>query len=81
MNLGPLVSAYIMADDEEEVEAGAAGTLHMPRSSFNLNLRPPDPVRLGRNPANSWKMWKQLWENYCVVMRVNTQPDVFKKSL
>ena len=81
VNLGPLVSAYIMADDEEEVEAGAAGMLHVPTSSFNLNLRPLDPVRLGKNSSDSWKMWKQLWENYCVVMRVNTQPDVFQKSL
>ena len=71
----------MMAGDEEEAEASAAGMLHMLRSSFNLNLRPPDPVRLGENSADSWKMWKQLWENYCVVMRVNTQPDDFQKSL
>eukprot|EP00112_Aurelia_sp_Birch-Aquarium-sp1_P015145 Seg333.2 transcript_id=Seg333.2/GoldUCD/mRNA.D3Y31 product="hypothetical protein" protein_id=Seg333.2/GoldUCD/D3Y31 len=72
----------MLAGDEEEAEAGAAaGMLHAPRSSFNLNLRPPDPVRLGKNSADSWKMWKQLWENYYVPMRVNTQPNVFQKSL
>eukprot|EP00112_Aurelia_sp_Birch-Aquarium-sp1_P007229 Seg1787.6 transcript_id=Seg1787.6/GoldUCD/mRNA.D3Y31 product="hypothetical protein" protein_id=Seg1787.6/GoldUCD/D3Y31 len=72
----------MLAGDEEEAEAGAAaGMLHAPRSSFNLNLRPPDPVRLGKNYADSWKMWKQSWENYCVVIRVNTQPNVFQKSL
>ena len=69
-----------MAGDDDQ-EAEAAGMLHSPRSSFNLNLRPPDPVRLGKNSADSWKMWKQLWENYCVVMRVNTQPNDFQKSL
>ena len=66
-----------MAGDEEEPAAAGA---QAPR--FNLNLKPPDPVRLaGKNAPEVWKLWKQIWENYCIVMRVRSQPEYYQRSL
>ncbi|XP_028412151.1 uncharacterized protein K02A2.6-like [Dendronephthya gigantea] len=44
-------------------------------------FKPPEPVKLAKNGVENWKIWKQLWQHYCVVSNVEQHPAAFRKSL
>ena len=61
---------------------GTSGTVTTPSQPI-FNVKPPDPVKLGKDAVTTWKLWKQLWENYCVVSSLDheSRGPRFKKSL
>ncbi|XP_048585750.1 uncharacterized protein LOC116606612 [Nematostella vectensis] len=44
-------------------------------------FKPPEPVKLAKNGVESWKIWKQLWQHYCIVSNADSHSPQFKKSL
>ena len=57
---------------------GTSGTVTTPSQPM-FNVKPPDPVKLGKDVVTTWK----LWENYCVVSSLDheSRGPRFKKSL
>ena len=41
----------------------------------------PKPLEIDGDRAEHWKMWKQRWENYCVITGLNNQPEDDKCAL
>ena len=52
-----------------------------PRSSHN-NAKPPPPVQLEPPEAapDNWKIWKELYENYTVVSRLDVETHRYQRS-
>jgi hypothetical protein len=47
--------------------AGMPGVYGLP----TFHIRPPETLKLGSEPAENWKVWKQMWTHYCVVTNTN----------
>ena len=40
------------------------------------SIHPPAPLNAStRDIADEWKMWKQMWDNYCVLTNLSSQPE------
>ena len=60
-------------------EAAAACSNH---STLRIpHIKPPKPINLSECTAKSWKLWKQLWQNYSVVTRLDSQEEQYQKAL
>ena len=44
-------------------------------------ISPPSPLVVDVNTADNWKMWRQTWENYCIIAGLGTQPEDYKCAL
>ena len=44
-------------------------------------ISPPSSLVVDVNTADNWKMWRQTWENYCVIADLGTQPEDYKCAL
>ena len=44
-------------------------------------IHPPAPLDTKTNIVENWKSFKQSWENYSVIMNINTQPEAYKVAL
>ncbi|XP_048576175.1 uncharacterized protein LOC125557547 [Nematostella vectensis] len=65
------------ATGESEETPPPAATSFQPGYAF----KPPEPVKLAKNGVESWKIWKQLWQHYCIVSNADSHSPQFKKSL
>jgi len=48
------------------------------------NISPPKSLTIEGNLAacaESWKIWKQMWENYVILSRIDTQSDQYQSAL
>ena len=41
-------------------------------------IRPPAPVNLDNNPADSWRLFRQKWQNYATITQLQKQPAEIK---
>ena len=64
-------------------ESTSSGTPPLPQiTAFRrLQISPPSPLVVDVNTADNWKMWRQTWENYCVIAGLGAQPEDFKCAL
>ena len=44
-------------------------------------IRPPAPVNLDSNPADSWRLFRQKWQNYATITQLQKQPDEYQVAL
>ena len=53
------------------------------RSQFvRPNVQPPEKFHpSGKNAAQDWKMWRQMWDNYCILTDLNSQEQSYQKAL
>lgn len=52
---------------------GAVGGVNLNAIAPTFQVRPPDPLKLGKDAATNWKLWKQMWTHYCVVTGTTEQ--------
>ena len=46
------------------------------------NVHPPEKFHpSGKNAAQDWKMWRQMWDNYCILTDLNSQEQSYQKAL
>ncbi|XP_011674436.2 uncharacterized protein K02A2.6-like [Strongylocentrotus purpuratus] len=46
------------------------------------NINPPAHLRVSDGDAiEGWKMWKQMWDNYCVLTNLSSQPEEYQTAL
>ena len=43
-------------------------------------VNPPAPLNT-RCGADEWKLFKQMWQNYTIVAKLNTQTDEYQRAL
>jgi len=48
---------------------------------FVTSVNTPSPLDLSTDVATSWKLWKEQWENYEVVVQLNTKPPAVQKAI
>lgn len=41
----------------------------------------PKPLEIDGDRADNWKMWKQRWDNYCIITGLQDQPEDYKCAL
>ena len=63
---------------ENETNSSAATTANV--HARMPQIKPPKPLDLSNTTAKSWKLWKQMWQNYSVVARLDTQDDQYQKA-
>lgn len=52
------------------------------RSMPNIQgIHPPAPLDTKHNIADNWKTFKQAWENYSIIMNIDSQPEAYKVAL
>ena len=44
-------------------------------------IRPPAPVNLDSNPADSWRLFRQKWQNYATITQLQMQPAEYQVAL
>ena len=44
-------------------------------------IRPPAPVNLDSNPADSWRLFRQKWQNYATITQLQEQPTEYEVAL
>ena len=44
-------------------------------------IRPPAPVNLDSNPADSWRLFRQKWQNYATITQLQKQPAEYQVAL
>ena len=44
-------------------------------------IRPPAPVNLDSNPADSWRLFRQKWQNYATITQLRKQPAEYQVAL
>ena len=44
-------------------------------------VSPPQPLEIEGDRADNWKIWKQRWENYCIITGLNSQPEDYKCAI
>ena len=44
-------------------------------------IRPPAPVNLDSNPADSWILFRQKWQNYATITQLRKQPAEYQVAL
>jgi hypothetical protein len=50
-------------------------------SSYNSSVKPPQPLILGDNKAESWKIFKRRWTNYELLSEVGKKPHAFQVAM
>lgn len=77
-----------MSDDEVGSSPSASSGVSGPQQSPPVALaqpifsvKPPEPLKFGKDSVNNWKLWKQLWHHYCIVSNLDAHTPAFKKSL
>ena len=53
------------------------------RSKFvRPNVQPPEKFHpSGKNTAQDWQMWRQMWDNHCFLTDLNSQEQSYQKAL
>ena len=44
-------------------------------------IRPPAPVNIDSNPADSWRLFRQKWQNYATITQLQMQPAEYQVAL
>lgn len=48
-----------------------------------IHIQPPQALQLGDNPRENWRLWKDMWENYCTISDLNSphRTNQFKRAV
>ena len=44
-------------------------------------IMPPGKLVMTGNVADNWKVWKQMWSNYMVIVQLEMKPPAYKVAL
>ena len=44
-------------------------------------VSPPQPLEIEGDRADNWKIWKQSWQNYCIITGLHSQPEDYKCAI
>ena len=59
----------------------ASGTLAPAPAFRRPQVSPPQPLEIEGDRADNWKIWKQRWDNYCIITGLNSQPEDYKCAI
>ena len=62
---------------DNEADSGGVAT----PATRTPSVKPPRPLDVSQTTAKSWKLWKQLWENYSIVARLDLQDERYQKAI
>lgn len=51
------------------------------QTRFLPGIRPPGNIDLSASKEDNWKIWKQQWQNYAIVSRLNKQPQDYRTAM
>ena len=70
-----------MAEPLDSTDEGT--TTRNDSAQYNmLQINPPAPLNASaRDVPEEWKMWKQMWDNYCVLTNLSSQPESYQTAL
>ena len=57
---------------------GAMPITHTVSSSPARGLKPPGKLNTSGNLADAWKSYKQVWENYSLISRLNSPTEEYR---
>ena len=78
-----------MSDTEETTSNNtstvATPSIAPPAMANNISpiqgIHPPRPLDVKGNVADNWKTFKQVWQNYAIIMNITLQPKAYKVAL
>ena len=71
-----------MGDKKKSLQGrSSVSTMSSPGIPNIHGIHPPVPLDTTKNIIENWKTFKQSWENYSVIMNINTQPEAYKVAL
>ena len=44
-------------------------------------IRPPAALNVTDSPVENWKLWRQEWSNYSIIMELDNKPEPYKKAM
>ena len=62
---------------DNEADSGGVAT----PATRTPSVKPPRPLDVSQTTAKSWKLWKQLWENYSIVAGLDLQDERYQKAI
>ena len=69
-------------DNHSRVAEGQAVPLTSPVNALLHGIQPPGKLNITTGPiAETWKTWKQVWNNYSVISSLATCPEEFRVAL
>ena len=70
-----------MSDHEDEINPDSGdSTSQIPLTTRTPNIKPPRALDVAQTTAKTWKLWKQMWENYSIVARLDQQDERYQKA-
>ena len=70
-----------MSDHEDEINPDSgASTSQIPLTTRTPNIKPPRALDVAQTTAKTWKLWKQMWENYSIATRLDQQDERYQKA-
>ena len=79
-----------MSDSESQPSAQATqpsvlvsqrSMMQQPPISTMAGIMPPGRLDTTVNMADNWKVWKQMWTNYMVIAKLDSQTPEYKVAL
>ena len=62
--------------------SGQASGTHASVPAFRRpQVSPLQPLEIEGDWADNWKIWKQRWDNYCIITGLNSQPEDYKCAI
>ena len=59
-------------------QQGAAAVPFQPQPT--LHIKPPIALKLGDDKSGNWKLWKQVWDNYCTISNMSARTVEYQRS-
>ena len=62
-------------------ESQSSGPQALAPAFWRPQVSPSQPLEIEDDRADNWKIWKQQWENYCIITGLNSQPEDYKCAI
>lgn len=69
------------AQASQSSHAAQGSIVQHPSAGAMAGIMPPGRLDTTANIADNWKVWKQMWSNYMVIAKLDSQPPEYKVAL
>ena len=69
------------AQASQSSQAAQGSIVQHPSFGPMAGIMPPGKLDATVNIAENWKVWKQMWTNYMVIAKLDSQPPEYKVAL
>ena len=70
-----------MAVNHADSESQSSGLQALAPAFRRPQVSPPQPLEIEGDRADNWKIWKQRWQNNCIITGLHSQPEDYKCAI